>query len=250
MELYQVIIAYDGTHFKGFQRQGRTRTVQLEIEAALKKIGWQGETILAAGRTDSGVHALGQVVTFEMDWKHSSEALTRALNANLPSDVAAKQTFLAPDGFHPRYSAQARSYRYHIYFQPVRDPLRERHSWRIWPKVDLERLQSAALLIPGRRDFSPFGMAMYAQGSTIRTIFRAEWQPEAEGLRFGITGDAFLYHMVRRLVFLQIMIAQERYSLEEFYAGLKDGKIQHPGLASAAGLVLEKVHYGLSGREN
>jgi tRNA pseudouridine38-40 synthase len=250
MERYQVVIAYDGTHFEGFQRQGRARTVQAEIETALRQIGWQGETILAAGRTDSGVHASGQVIAFDLEWKHSTDALTRALNANLPSDVAARRTWTAPAEFHPRYAAQARSYCYRLFCQPQRDPLRERYSWRVWPAIELSSLNEAAKNLPGRRDYSPFGMAMSPEGSTIRTIFRAGWEATSEGLQFKITGDAFLYHMVRRLVYLQTLIGQERYELIGFCAGLNEGKAQPPGLAPAAGLTLEKVCFGLSGRNN
>src|SRR5512142_2393325 len=125
MERYKVILAYDGTHFFGFQRQGETRTVQLEVEAALRRLNWQGKTILSAGRTDSGVHATGHVIAFDLQWAHSLQQLGRALNANLPEDVAVKAVELAAADFHPRYDARSRCYRYQVLFAPARDPLHD-----------------------------------------------------------------------------------------------------------------------------
>ncbi len=126
MAPYKVILAYDGTDFEGFQRQGSARTVQLVVEDALRCLNWQGRTILAAGRTDTGVHAAGQVVAFEMDWAHSTEQLGRALNANLPHDVSVKSVETVDVDFHPRFSARARTYQYHLYCEPERHPLYDR----------------------------------------------------------------------------------------------------------------------------
>ena len=121
----KLLLAYDGTHFFGFQRQGQARTVQLEVEAALRQLDWQGRTILSAGRTDSGVHASGQVIAFDLEWAHGPEELGRAMNANLPEDVAVKAVEVAAADFHPRFDATARCYRYQVLFAPQRDPLRE-----------------------------------------------------------------------------------------------------------------------------
>jgi tRNA pseudouridine38-40 synthase len=130
MARYQVILAYDGTLFLGFQRQSRTRTVQGVVEAALGALGWTGRTIYSAGRTDTGVHAAGQVIAFDLEWKHSTLDLRQALNANLPEDVAAREVREVPPDFHPRYGALSRRYQYRILCSDVRDPLRERYVWR------------------------------------------------------------------------------------------------------------------------
>ena len=106
MERYKVILAYDGTEFQGFQRQTNTRTVQGVVEAALHRLGWQGQRLLAAGRTDAGVHAVGQVVAFDLDWPHTPQALANALNAYLPPSVAARHVQPVPADFHPRYHAE------------------------------------------------------------------------------------------------------------------------------------------------
>lgn len=273
MARYQVILAYDGTQFYGFQRQadpqkahgpageakdsqpghqvrstGR-RTVQGVVEAALRQIGWQGQAILGAGRTDTGVHATGQVITFDLDWKHSTEDLHAALNARLPVDVSALKMRVAVPGFHPRYSALARRYCYRLFCQPARNPLRERYAWRIWPPVGLERLQRSTGYILGTHDFAAFGTLPRTAGSTIRTIIQAEWLEEpappgwVSGLAFEITANAFLYHMVRRLVTSQVAVGQGRLAPEAILAALKTGQLPVQGLAPPHGLTLEAVLY-------
>jgi tRNA pseudouridine38-40 synthase len=242
MALYQIILAYDGTHFCGFQRQARRRTIQGVVESALRQLGWQGTSVLAAGRTDSGVHAAGQVVTFELEWAHSLETLQSALNALLPPDVAVRDAALAPPGFHPRYRAQARTYCYRIYCQAVRDPLRERYAWRIWPALELASLQGAAAALLGTHDFGAFGTAPRPGGSTVRSVQQAEWQPGGDELWFHISANAFLYRMVRRLVYLQVAVAQGRLALEALCQALENSTVTLPaGLAPAQGLTLIEV---------
>jgi tRNA pseudouridine38-40 synthase len=250
MERYKVILAYDGTHFQGFQRQahGRpvveARTVQSEIEAALRNLEWRGKAVLTAGRTDTGVHASGQVIAFDLEWRHSLADLQRAFNAHLPSDVAVRAVGLAPANFHPRYAAASRSYQYRLFCDPARHPLVERYAWRIWPAVDLERMQLAASYLVGRHDFSAFGTPLRANGSTIRTIYQAGWISDGKVLEFTICGNAFLYHMVRRLVFIQVEIGQGRLEPDMILRYLAEGrKLPQQGLAPAQGLTLVKVSF-------
>jgi tRNA pseudouridine38-40 synthase len=245
MARYQVILAYDGTDFLGFQRQGKARTVQLVFEAALNRLSWQGRTIFAAGRTDTGVHASGQVVSFDLDWKHSTEELGKALNANLPDDVAVKKVAVAADDFHPRYDAIWRSYQYHVYCQPEKDPLLDRFAWRVWPEVDLDQANEAARLVRGTHDYAAFGTPPRPGGSTIRVVYRAEWKPQTGGLLFEIRANAFLYHMVRRLTFLLVQAGQHRLDLQDLEKGVRLTKPQTPGLAPPNGLVLNEVGYGV-----
>ena len=243
MARYKVILTYDGTHFQGYQRQGPVRTVQAEMETALRGLGWQGKTVLSSGRTDSGVHAAGQVVAFDLDWSHSEEALARALNANLPADAAVREVSRAADDFHPRFDAVERRYQYRLIFTPFRDPLRERYAWRIWPALTVDQLQMAAGLLQGSHDFAAFGTPPVPGGSTIRYIYSADWAAEGDEWRFTIRGNAFLYHMVRRLVFVQVQVGQNRLSLEEIQASLRDARPLPPGLAPAQGLTLMEVRY-------
>ncbi len=249
MARYKLILAYDGTHFQGFQRQGKGRTVQQELEKVLKQLGWEGSSILSAGRTDTGVHASGQVVAFDFDWGHSSAELASALNAGLPPDLAVKEAVEAGEHFHPRYDAVERSYRYHIYTANQRDPLRERFAWRVAPALSLERLQAAAGLLPGRHDFAAFGNPPRPGGSTTRYIYSAGWRAEGDDLYFEVHGNAFLYHMVRRLVFTMVQVGQERLRLEDFASAINETRPLPPGLAPAQGLVLVGVRYAANRQE-
>jgi tRNA pseudouridine38-40 synthase len=254
MARYQVKLAYDGSEFKGFQRQshpksGRHATVQGCVEDALRQLGWQDSSILFAGRTDSGVHALGQVIAFDLDWEHEADALRSALNALLPPQVSALSIQTANAGFHPRFAAIARRYRYRIFCQAVRNPLKERYVWRVWPAARLERLQEAAALLLGEHDFAAYGTPPRAGGSTVRNIMDAHWKlaPAGDGqdeLHFEITGNAFLYHMVRRLVSFQVKIGQGQRSLEMLVESMQNPhqrKVQ--GLAPPNGLTLMAVDY-------
>ncbi len=248
MVRYQVILVYDGTQFYGFQRQGRrARTVQSVVEAALQQIGWQGQSILAAGRTDTGVHASGQVIAFDLEWRHGEEALLKALNAHLPCDVAARQACIAPSTFHPRFDALRRQYRYTILCAPMRNPLLERYCWRVWPALNLSDLQQAAAALVGAHDFAAFGAPPKAGGSTLRTVYRAEWQQQAEQLIFEVEASAFLYRMVRRMVYLQVAVAQQRIGWMAIAQSLSNPRAAEvasaPGLALPNGLTLVGVSY-------
>ena len=250
MARYQLTLAYDGSDFTGSQRQAKSRTVQGELEKALHKLGWQGRSVVMAGRTDTGVHAIGQVAAFDLNWSHADDELLRALNAELPADIAVNEAHVASNDFHPRFDASSRRYLYKLFVHPVRDPLRERYAWRIWPALDQNKLYEAAQYFMGSHDFSAFGSPTTPAGSTIRTVIRSEWaQTEDNEWRFQIQADAFLYRMVRRLVFVQAAFAQGKVSAETLArslakqgsAGRRSGLIS--GLAPAHGLTLIEVTY-------
>lgn len=245
MARYQVIISYDGSAFYGSQRQAaKSRTVQREIERALTKLGWQGKSVLLAGRTDSGVHASGQVASFDHEWNHSLEELVSALNANLPTDIAVHVAKIVPDGFHPRFDALARRYCYRLFCQPLRDPLRERYAWRIWPALDEKSLDHAASLFLGKHDFAAFGSPPRPESSTVRTVMKSYWQLHGDEWTFEVQADGFLYRMVRKLVHVQVAVAQDRVSVQVI-ADAMEGKPQGVpgGLAPANGLTLVEVIY-------
>lgn len=244
MALYQIIIAYDGTAFAGSQRQAHKRTVQGELERALRSLGWQGASILLAGRTDTGVHASAQVASAELAWAHAPDDLCRALNANLPPDLVVQAVRTAAPGFHPRFDALARSYRYRIYCRPWRDPLRERYAWHVWPALEIEILQAAAGLLVGSHDFAAFGTPPRPDGSTVRNVLHAGWRLEHDERIFEVEANAFLYRMARRMVFLQTAVAQGRLTLAELRQAVLDGAAGLPaGLAPACGLTLTGVRY-------
>ncbi len=245
---YKALLIYNGSEFAGFQRQLNERTVQGDFEQSLRELGWEGQSILAAGRTDAGVHARGQVVSFHLEWAHTAENLVNALNHYLPRDISIRDVAEAPADFHPRYDAKSRRYRYHLICQPVRDPIREAFAWRVWPPVDIERMIRAATALIGTHDFKAFGSPTGDSGVTVREVFAAEWQSvgrdgQNDAYQFEIVANAFLYHMVRRITMALVAIGQGE-ALESLIAeSLQSGEMALTGLAPAQGLVLEEVRY-------
>ena len=244
IERYKFTISYNGTAFSGFQRQGETRTVQLELEKALRKLGWKEESIIGAGRTDSGVHASGQVVSAGMEWHHGEEQLRNALNSALPSDLVVLKVERAAAGFNARYDALSRVYHYQIYFSPVRLPLRDEFSWRIWPELRLDTLNQITRHFMGIHDFRAFGSPPRKDHSTVREIITNRWEQQSDdAFCFVIEANAFLYHMVRRIVFLQTAFGRGSVSEEEIIRAVRYGIDAKPGLAPARGLQLRQVRY-------
>ena len=262
MARYQLTLAYDGTDFFGSQRQAShkagasKRTVQGELEQALCKLGWTGRSVFMAGRTDTGVHATGQVASFDLDWSHSDEDLVRALNAALPADLAVHKARMVHAKFHPRFDASSRRYRYRLFCQPLRDPIRERFAWRVWPTISGEALPETAKLFLGTHDFSAFGSPTTPRGGTVRTVMKAEWSQTREAedqWHFEVQADAFLYRMARRLVFVQVAVAQGKVSAERIATSLANPLSAEPrsamrsaipaGLAPAHGLTFVEVAY-------
>jgi tRNA pseudouridine38-40 synthase len=245
MPRYRSLLEYDGTDFLGFQRQASGRTVQGEVEAALGRLGWTGRTIWGAGRTDAGVHASGQVIAFEMEWGHGPAALERALNANLPEDAAARAVAECDSGFHPRYSARGRRYRYTFYNQPPRSPLARRYAWQVWPALDVAALEAASACLLGQHDFATFGTDPDEGTNTVRTVSRAAWAAAPGGwLTFEIVAEAFLQRMVRCLVGALRQVGSGLLSPEAFASLLAArDRSQCPPPAPPQGLCLVEVLY-------
>ena len=246
MARYKLTLAYDGTAFMGSQRQARRRTVQGELEKGLHRLGWTGRSVILAGRTDTGVHAAGQIAALDFDWVHGTDAMREALNANLPVDMAVSAVELAEQAFHPRFDAISRRYRYRVICQPVRDPLREATAWRIWPALEGSPLVDAAKCLPGRRNFAAFGSAPRKGGETVRTVSISEWSRAGDEWFYEIVADGFLYHMVRRLVYAQVAVAQGRCPQGALMESLESGArspVLPAGMAPAHGLTLVNVNY-------
>ncbi len=144
---------------------------------------------------------------------------------------------------HPRYDACARSYRYKVFCDPLRNPLKERYGWRVWPELDRNLLQKSAELFIGTHDFSAFGSPVRRNGSTIRTVFESYWTFKNQGIEYQIKANAFLYHMVRRIVFQQVIAASHKIDVDQLDAGLRNKELKIKGLAPASGLYLERVYY-------
>jgi tRNA pseudouridine38-40 synthase len=252
----RAVVSYDGTDYSGFQTQLNVPTVQETLEAALAQVAQETVTVLAAGRTDAGVHAVGQVIAFDTTWQHGVPDLQRAMNAVLPADVAVRELEEAEADFHPRYDARSRHYRYRIYDAPVRSPIGRRYSLHVPYPLDESVMGEAAQVLVGEHDFATFGQP--TQGEvTVRRVFRAAWSrescdwsaPGASGdggsfLIFDIEANAFLYRMVRSVVGTLLDVGQGRMSVRAFEEALASCERDRAGKTAAPhGLCLIQVHY-------
>jgi tRNA pseudouridine38-40 synthase len=217
--------------------------VQGELESGLAKITQQQVRVIGAGRTDSGVHALGQVVAFHAQWRHSGADLFRAWNAVLPRDVSVWSLTEAEEGFHPRFDATSRSYRYTIWHNLVRNPLLRRTALWVSQSLDLEAMEAASHLLVGEHDFGTFGSP--PQGTnTVRRVVRAEWTRKAEMLYLDIEANAFLYRMVRAIVGTLLQVGTGELSVDQFASAFTAAERSRSGpTAPANGLCLMTVRY-------
>jgi tRNA pseudouridine38-40 synthase len=261
MPEFAALVAYDGARFSGFQRQSEDKgpTVQGALEAALERLTGVATTVTAAGRTDSGVHATGQVIGFTSVAEFTLTTWRQALNALLPEDVAIRMVCAIGDDFHARRSAVSRRYAYRILCDPVRSPLVERYAWRRAGMLDVEAMNRAAQTLLGEHDFGAFGSSPRDsrnegfRGHTVRTMFVAEcrarpggdsWQSEGKLVECAFVANAFLTGMVRRLVGTLVLVGEGRLSVEEFKAILLARAKAHLGAAAPAkGLCLTSVEY-------
>jgi tRNA pseudouridine38-40 synthase len=240
---YRALVEYDGTAYYGFQRQRSEQTIQGQLEAAISFVAGQPATVVGAGRTDSGVHATGQVIGFELEWRHGHQALERALNANLPEDIAVRCLEEAPEGFHPRFSARRRAYEYSIYNARVRSPLQRRKAWHVVRPLVVEDMNQAAQAIVGQHDFATFGQPPQGINSE-REVFEARWRHLNDFLVFEIEANAFLYRMVRSLVGSMKAVGEGRWSVTDFEAALaKADRSLAAQTAPPQGLCLMAVIY-------
>ncbi|MGJ3240590.1 MAG: tRNA pseudouridine(38-40) synthase TruA [Anaerolineae bacterium] len=246
MTRFRATLAYNGSAYFGYQIQPDLPTVQGTLEDALMQIFKQPTRVDAAGRTDTGVHASGQVIAFDAEWKHGTRALLRAINAKLPDDIAL-QDITQQDKFHPRFDALSRTYRYHVAVVEVRQPLLHQRAWQVQHKLDISVMQRAAGCVIGEQDFAAFGKP--PQGSnTVRALFRSVWHTEqhAHGEQFiyEVEATAFLHHMVRRLVGLQVALGAGWITFDEFQMIFASCDLsQNHHIAPPYGLTLTQVRY-------
>ncbi len=241
---YRATVEYDGSDYFGFQRQAPGQpTIQAELERALGIIAAQPVAVAGAGRTDTGVHARGQVIAFDLDWSHGVDALQRAVNANLPADIVLLDVQIAAPGFHPRFDARRRRYVYTIYNAPVRSPLRRLQSWHLAEALDVAAMNEAAGVLVGEHDFATFGQPPQGQ-NTVRVLYQAGWQRENELLLFTIEGNAFLQRMVRSIVGSLRLVGDGRWTVANFVAAFHARERDRAGqTAPPHGLYLAAVTY-------
>jgi tRNA pseudouridine38-40 synthase len=246
MALYRVTLAYDGTDFLGWQAQAAdARTVQGVIEQALRRLG-SGERVpvVAASRTDTGVHALGQVAAFDLGRGMAPEELARALNALLPEDVRVLDCAAAPPGFHPRKSAVSKLYRYVLDTGRVQVPQRRRYAGHVPWTLDQARVRAAAAAYVGRRDFASLASAGGSVKTTVRTILRSEAEFEGPTLVYEVEADGFLRKMVRSLVGGLVAAGRGAWDIDDLRRALERAdRRAWPPPAEARGLTLVRVDY-------
>ena len=237
---------YDGTAYHGWQLQKGPPTIQGAMERVLAAILKAPTRVHGAGRTDSGVHATGQVAHFEARWRHSTDALQRACNALLPPDIAVRSIQPVTDDFHARHSARTKTYVYQILSHPVPSPLKRLYWWHIPERLDVLKMAEAAEVLRGSHDFSAFGSPTDGTPSTVREILAAEWEAKLHDgtLAFTIQGTGFLRYMVRSLVGTLVMVGRGKMLPEQLHRVLKSRNRALAGpTAPAYGLCLVSVEY-------
>ncbi len=240
----KLVLEYDGTVYHGWQVQPGLDTIQGRLEAALSRLAGLPVHAMGAGRTDAGVHALGQVASCTIDVRLDDRALQRALNANLPRDIVVREVAPAPAEFDARRSARWKTYRYTILRRAERSALEGRYSLHVPYAVDMEAMAAAGRCLVGTHDFSAFRAGTCGAATPIRTVSRAAWRAEGDVWRFEIVGNAFLQHMVRIVVGTLLDVGRGRRDPGDLQQILASRDRRRAGkTAPAHGLCLVAVEY-------
>lgn len=242
---FKLTIEYDGTAYHGWQRQARDRTIQGEIEKAIATMTGQKVSLIGSGRTDAGVHALGQTANFHCHTRLSPETLRRGLDALLDDDIAIRECCLVPDGFHARFDVKSKRYHYHIRNQPIFAAIGRHYFWQVRKRLDLGAMQKAVVAIRGRHDFKAFEGAGSPRAHTVREVTRAQLSGSAVGeMRFAIEADGFLRFMVRNIVGTLVEIGLGKGDPEDMAIILASKDRNLAGAtAPPQGLFLMQVNY-------
>jgi tRNA pseudouridine38-40 synthase len=240
-----LVVEYDGTNYYGSQWQTDLPTIQGEIEKALQKLTGESIRIAMTGRTDAGVHAQGQVVSFRTSSTLSTETFISGLNYYLPQDIAVKSAHIAEDSFDVRRSAVSRHYRYSILNTQARSPLREAFTCRITGILDVAAMNRACRALIGEHDFASFASGIGGENnSTVRRVYRAEVSRESDLVILDMVANAFVRHQIRSTAGCLVRIGLDRMSLNDFHGIIE---VKQPGLAGpilpACGLYLVRVEY-------
>jgi tRNA pseudouridine38-40 synthase len=244
MTTYRLLLSYRGTAYAGWQRQKNALAVQQVVEEALARLLGEPVRVVGASRTDTGVHARGQVAHLELPRPFAESGLVHGTNHHLPEDVRVLAAAAMPAGFHARKHAWGKEYLYRLSRAAVLSPLDALFVAQAPASVDLPRMRRAAELLSGRHDFSAFALAGGSHTQPFRRIFSARWEADGEEMRFRVVGEGFLRGMVRGLVGTLVEVGIGRRSPESFAALLAGRPRREAGAtAPAHGLVLQRVLY-------
>lgn len=244
MRTIKIVVAYDGSGYHGFQKQKDILTVQGVVEEVLAKLCGEAVVTAGSGRTDAGVHALAQTLTFTTNGRIPCANMVRAAASLLPPDIVLVSAEEAAEGFHARFSAKWKTYEYKLLVNKHDNPFMVRYAWQLREQLDVKAMNEAAQLLLGTHDFSAFRSTGSVDSSPIKTIYAAQWQQCGEEIIFRISGDGFLYHMVRNLVWSLVQVGLGRRSSDDFAAELAAQRcefLNEP--APAQGLYLAQVGY-------
>lgn len=241
----KLILAYDGSHYNGWQRQRNSVTIQGVIEEKIRIMLGEPVKIIASGRTDAGVHALNQVCNFLTRSKLAPETLKKGLNSLLPEDIFIRDADYVPLEFHARYSAKAKTYEYRILNRQDPDPFRRNYLWHVRRPLDTEEMSSSLSLLVGRHDFSSFKSSGSGDIDPVRSVMTAGVHGPEDGLlRFIVEADGFLRHMVRSIVGTVVEVGLGRTDLDRFNEIFKSKDRGLAGMkAPPQGLFLMDVRY-------
>ena len=240
---YKATVCYDGTAYSGWQIQPNHTTVQQVIENALLQLFGTQTPIVGSGRTDAGVHAEGQVFSFESDTNIPEKRLYKAINAYLPSDIRVLDCKTVSANFNARYSAKRKTYCYNLYQSEIENPFKERFAVKVFP-LDLDLMKKGAELLVGQHDFKAFCSTGSSVKTTVRTIYSIKITQRKKDISITICGNGFLYNMVRIIAGTLVSLAEGRLSLENLSNALKTGNRTLVGKTlPAKGLTLKKVYY-------
>ena len=244
MPTYRAVVEYDGTNFCGLQFQPQVRTVAGELECVLSALFAEPLKISAAGRTDAGVHASGQVISFHSARAFPIDRLALAMNGNLPKDVSVRHVDIVADGFSPRFDAEARAYEYRIINRPMPSALERRFAHHVHRSLDVDLAHRASAALLGEHDFVAFCSILPARGGTVRQIHSIDIARDRDRVVVRITGSGFLHRMVRIAVGTLVEIATGRRDPGDIPAILASKDRKRAGYtAPAEGLCLVGVRY-------
>ena len=244
MRNLKLTLAYDGTRLVGWQRQAEGDSVQGLLEEALARFEGAHVTVHGAGRTDAGVHALGQVASAQVTCGHDLATLTRALNAQLPPDVRVLAVDEVDPDFHARFSARAKTYRYQIRHGTTADPFERAFVWHLPERLDVEAMRTAASVFVGTHDFAAFRSVGSGTADSVRTITRSELDDAQGRLTYEVAGNGFLRHMVRAIVGTLVEVGQGIRQADTMSSLLQGSARRDAGkTAPPQGLFLVRVDY-------